>query len=445
MTLTYVLGLVASTLSMGEARLPAAEPACEVRRSAAVGTLLELWTQCPNRRPEIEDAIRDRGQEIVPQLIDAFRSRPDLRRGVVSSLGHMGEVGLTGLGLLGSEALYVLARAGPPDDDVVATLHGLGRPALDTLFAMLRDPDRDVRIFAVSSLRQWGPEAMDGLLEAMDANPDPDVRRLSAQAAAHIDSHRALPRLLLRLKDRSLTGTERKAVASLLVTIDDPAALDALVRVLKDASVERWVRWDLAEQMKQSGRPDVAAAAKKYGPTGRQGEGNPESPLGNILALACLVAVVAVFVRYKGQLTTGERMRLLVGGTISVYVAATVALPVSGLIGLGLGARPLWLTLAYAAALWAGSALGVAMIKGPRLPRACAPVVATGALLGFLAGFTLDRAVNWYLDRISSRILGFYESPLVLGITLAGALAASYLFRVPAGQQLETGRRIKER
>lgn len=427
--LAYIL--LGWSLTVGVARPSASAQVCEVPEHAPVGALFELWQRCPYLQAEIEGAVRTRGELVVPELVHVFETRPEVRLGVVRSLARMGEAGRAGLRELGTEGLYVLAKEGPAHDDVAAALPALGPRALDTLFQMLLDPNREVRIFAASALRLFGPDALDGLLVAMEANPDPDVRRMCGQAAAHIDAPKSLPGLLRRLREPGLAQSERKGTASLLVAIDDPAALAALVRLLRDPAVERWVRWDIAQQMKQSGRPAVVAAAREYGPAGRQGTGIPETSWSNVLAVALLAGVIGMVARCPGPLRRGERARLLAGGTVAVYLAASVALLIYTIMVVGLDASPVWLVAAVLAVVWGGSAFGVAIAKGADLPYAYVPIVATGSFLGFLGGFTLDRSMNWHLERVSTRLLGFYESPLVLGVTLAGALAASYLVRPP--------------
>jgi hypothetical protein len=402
---------------------------CQVSPQSPAVTLLEMWNRCPGSRDRVTTVIRQRGDGEAPELVALFQHRPDLRSAAVDGLRTLGQPGVAGISQLGSEGVRAMAGVWISGNGWLDVLRGLGPPALETLGEMLYDSDPDIRRFAAQYLPQLGPASLDALLKAMEASPDPDVRYACARGAARLDAQRALPGLLRLLQRRDLKGRERVQIASTLISIDDPAAIQALVAILRDPSLDRGARWGLAQDMKRSGRPAAVAAARKYGPTGSHGQGNPESPLGSILALLLLAGVVAAIALWRASLTVKERVRLVVGGTVGAYLAAAVAMPAAAILALGMGAAPLWLLASFWICQFAGALVCVALTKGPQLRAAYIPAVGIGATLGFVAGFMLDRTVNWYLERVTGQLLGFYESPLVLALTLAGALLGSYVVR----------------
>jgi hypothetical protein len=408
---------------------PCAANECEPQVGSSVSALLDLASRCPSR-VRIEDLLAVQGETVVPELVEAFHSTPGLRPEAVRMLARTGPAGLEAFGQLGTEGVMALAEAGLAEADSHRMLSALGPKLLPTLADMVKEPRRLPSLFAARALAGMGPVALDALLECLESSPGSTARNLCAWGAVDIDEGRTLGVILQRLRAPDLDEAERLSLGAVLARIDDQAALDAVVAILKDGSTSRAGRWSLAQALKATGRHDAVEAANRFGPTGRQGSGNPESPLGTIVAGLLIVGVVVTFVTAKGNLRLGQRARLVAGATVVVYLAATVAQLGWSLVAamgpLGLESVPLWMDVVYAGVLLLASSLGVAVVKGPNLPWRCAPVMGIGATTGFLVGFRLDLSVNWYLDRIVSNLLGFWYSPLVLGAVLAFALAASY-------------------
>lgn len=448
----WALAFAVSPVLLGAARPSSGGEECQISSGTPVVALLEAWVRCSaymrtcqltcgSIRNMVAAEIRRQGDATVPELVALFRARPELRSAAVDALRELaqwpaprGQAGLDGLRQLGSEGIHAMPEViGRTAHDWAPILRGLGSQARDALMRMLHDLNPEDRRFAAACLsllgEVLGPDEVDALLEVMEASPDPEVRYVCAGTAARLVGSKALPGLMRILQRQGLDSRERSRIAALLVAIDDPAAVQALVGVLKDPSVDRGARWGLAQDMKRSGHPSAVAAAKQYGPTGSRGQGNPESPLGSILTALFLGGAALTMALWKGPLTVKERTRLIIGGTVGVYLAAAVAIPATAVLVLGMDAAPLWLLASYWVFLLAGTSACVAVTKGPQLRAAYVPAVGIGAALGFVGGVALDRTVNWYLERSTSQLLGFYQSPLVLAVTLAGALLGSHVLR----------------
>jgi len=394
---------------------------CVPRPEMTVETLVTLWGRCANQT-ELEAACRERGEPATPELVTLFRDRPELRRAVLAALGAMGAPGQAAFRQLGLEGVDALARSGTRHQREL--LEGLGPEGTKILVEMLNEPDEHRQTFAVDQLRELRPaEALDALLRTMATSPYGSVKIRAAEAAATLAPHDAVPALVRLLSDPTLPAEYRGVVAQLLAGIDDPSALDAVAALLKDPSVERSMRWDVARALEKSGRPGALALARRYGPSGPQGSGNPESPVGGLLAVLALGGSLSALLLLRGAMTRGLRFRLVLAATLAPYPVAFLCASFYFTIGRTLGwATPVTIVVALGLAI----ATAIWLARGTDRPNVSIAAMSAATTACFLAAILLDLKVNWYLERMNEAY-GLFKSPLLLAITLAGATGGSYI------------------
>lgn len=381
-------------LAMGTAATPLPPSRCLPQAAMTIEVLLSLASQCGNRR-EFEDLVIQRTNAGASlDLATLFREKPELRRAILSTIVRMGSPGQEIFGQLGADGVRTLIKADLPEG--ARLLRSIGLQGM-----LARDPHRTVRSEAAAAVASIAPE-------------------------------RAVPRLLALLGDASREAEERGVLARLLAGIDDPRALDGLVVLLADSKVERWIRWDVAQELRRSGRPRAVAAARRYAPSGRQGSGNPDSPLGTLLALLTFGGSLGALLAFRGTLSRELRVRLVLVASIAPYCVVLFGLPFYVTIGMMFRGAT-YLVIATILAVASGLALRSVRVRDLLDVSIVAMSAATSIL--FMLGIALELKVNWYLDR-ATEAYGFLKSPLLLGLTLSGALAGSYV-RALAGRRAE--------
>lgn len=409
--------------------LPASQ--CVPRPETTVETLLALWWPCPNKG-ELERTIARRGEGSVPELLAAYRDRPELRRAIFETMVAMGPRGQEAFRQLGPDGVRALAKARLAEP--IKLLRGLGPEGTGILVEMLDYPDKNLQSFAAARLQELAPvEALEALLRAMESHPNEEVRIAAAETAAKIEPGRAIPGLLRMLHDESLGPTRRSGIAGLLASVDDTRALDAVVALLKDPQVERSIRWDVAQDLKKTGRPDAVSAARRYGPSGRHGSGNPDSLTGAVLTVLLLAFACALVVRAPGAMPVGSRVLLTLVATGATYLAAALVGPYvqTKAVGMifrtgGLNWPPL--VAGSIAVLWTAASLSVALFRGSHREDVSALAMGGATVVAFLAGVVVDTKVYWYLQRTIEPGLpaSAFQSLLVFAATVAGAVVGSY-------------------
>ena len=119
-----------------------------------------------------------------------------------------------------------------PGDEAVKALGKMGKAALSTLTALLRDEDGGVRRTAARALGELGDRRAVEPLTAVLRDRDADVREAAASALRQIGDPRLVERLIHKLKSASAGSRQEAAVA--LGELGDARAADALAVALKD-------------------------------------------------------------------------------------------------------------------------------------------------------------------------------------------------------------------
>ena len=97
-----------------------------------------------------------------------------------------------------------------------------------------RDPNPKVRAVALEAWRGIeGPKSLELLLDKLHSDPSREVRWQAAVELEALGDHRAVPALILALKDRD--PLVRTGAAEALKGIPDPEALQPLIRALRDS------------------------------------------------------------------------------------------------------------------------------------------------------------------------------------------------------------------
>jgi HEAT repeat protein/energy-coupling factor transporter ATP-binding protein EcfA2 len=209
-------------------QLSAASALGEIGDARASKFLIALLLRHPFREEVIVEALLKIGTPAIKQLIAVMHDDPEIR--------------------------------GCVEDD----LYGVrDARAIDSLIIMLRDPEKDVRIFAASALRKIGDAravepliaalndtsmavrfyAMDALgkigdvravepLIALLCDPDPNVRREAIEVLGRIGDTRAVRPLIVALRDPD--SKVRREAAYALGKIGDPSAVEPLIAALRD-------------------------------------------------------------------------------------------------------------------------------------------------------------------------------------------------------------------
>ena len=126
--------------------------------------------------------------------------------------------------------------AGTPPPTVETFADGLARHHIDVtetaLKAALADPDGEVRSLAAAQLAAMDDHpALTAILDALDAEPDPQVQVNLAGAATWLGSNRALDRLQRLCQNLNVPSTTRLDAARYVSNKDLPTCFSAVVQI----------------------------------------------------------------------------------------------------------------------------------------------------------------------------------------------------------------------
>jgi len=419
--------------------MPSRRPDPRWLRSAIVAAipLLLLLLAAESRAAEPDDVWQQRLQrqvaardpEVVPLLAEGIRQRPRMRQWALEQLVSMGPFGERALQSMGNEGVDLILLAFPTatHDQSLSLLKHMEPEASRHLFDLLEKADPEVRHAAANYLFQLQePQNVDRLLAVAERHSDSRVRLIAAQAVGWLEPQKGTAPLIALLQDPSLA----RGAAEALAKIDGPRANDALARWLRDPAQSRSDRWFVAQRLRATGRPDAIRTADRYGPTGPQGQGNPESSFGAWLAAAIMGGALLVLslLGRRGGLSVSARLAVVGVAVLGSYIGLLLILPLwvawssgaflsSGRIHGLSGAMVLavsWLCVFPTAAVWAARRMW-------RWQHVSALVVGVGSGLGALGGIMLHERIYWYVLQRSA-----HGSALTLATTSAAALLASY-------------------
>jgi len=227
----------------------------------------------PDKRDRAEAELTRMGAEAAPALIEALRtSDKDLLpiyQGVLVRIGtaatsHLIQSLLNDHPLIRGRVAEVLAQT-RESKAVPSLLEALGgefytvrsrsaralgaigdRQALEPLIAALKDPELEVRIESVKALGQFeDPDIFDNMADLLLEDPQIEARQAAAQALGQTKNPRALPFLMLALRDPFWWYEREQAADVLLQAIEGMGtqAVDTLLEALEDneGAVRRFV------------------------------------------------------------------------------------------------------------------------------------------------------------------------------------------------------------
>ncbi|MGE3820183.1 MAG: PVC-type heme-binding CxxCH protein [Isosphaeraceae bacterium] len=231
------------------------------------------------------------------------------------------------------------AKTRPP----AKTIDWPGTPlVLDAVRARLDDPQPLVRLAAVNAvIDERDQDALASLRAKFPGEKDPPVRLAAARAFGELKDREAVPLLTAALREPSATDAIQDAALASLEAIGDPAALNALLGVLKEGTlgedrqsrvVTALGRFSSADAInalvEATSSPSVAVRAAAAGALGTAGRGDVASP-----PLRALLDDPAVEVRKAAIGALGaQRDRLAIPGllnaadTLETRFEATLAL-----------------------------------------------------------------------------------------------------------------------
>ena len=204
-------------------------------------------------------------QDIVtPILIEAVRSGDSFTRAValepLASIADPAAVPAL-IEALSDQSLGVRANA-------MTALGRIGRPAqtaVPILIKVLSDKQGNIRISAAGALGAIGdPAAVPALTRALSGK-DKQLCGSAALALYHIDKSKreiAIPVLVETLRDKDASHMGRIRAIWGLVAIGDPAAVTALIEVLKDENSS--IRNNAANALETLGTPEAMKAVQDY-------------------------------------------------------------------------------------------------------------------------------------------------------------------------------------
>ncbi len=145
-------------------------------------------------------------------------------------------------------AARVLARARDEDPTVRAAalraLMNYRQPeSIAALLSGLDDPSPEVRAAALQSLQGAGGPDLAPRIRPFLRDPDPTVRSSAAQLLSNYGDRSAIPALLALLDERSTDFLQRTlhSVVDALGRLEEPAAVDPLLRLLEDAKEDETI------------------------------------------------------------------------------------------------------------------------------------------------------------------------------------------------------------
>lgn len=247
------------------AREGAARTLGELRDARAVDALVAaLRDKNPTVRTAAEDALVQIGSAAVRPLISAVKKQPEIRAIAKEALIKIGQAATAPLGGVlfdkdlavretAAAALGKIGDTGALEQLLAALKHGdfgakeaaaaglvrVGHPAIAPLIAALKDNKTRTRDTAAAALVRIGNPAVEPLIAVLQ---DGDVREVALEALAKIDpqwprsraARAAAPTFMRCLTDGD--DRMRRAAATFLGEIGDPAAVEPLVGAVLDSN-----------------------------------------------------------------------------------------------------------------------------------------------------------------------------------------------------------------
>ena len=206
----------------------------------------------------IKSALVKIGQPVVEPLVVMLQDKSSVIRYAAACILDEIKSGQLGWQPANSNEKIVYLVAHKQWDECVK----FGKPAVESLIAVLEDEDADVSQQAAEALGKTGQPAVEPLIAALDEHVSPNVRTYAATALGMIGDARAVEPLIAALKDgdshvrgwvaytlhnfkgdkqvvepliaalKDEDGTVRKYAAATLRKIGDERALDPLIAVL---------------------------------------------------------------------------------------------------------------------------------------------------------------------------------------------------------------------
>lgn len=192
------------------------------------------------------------------------------------------------------------------------SLKELGRDLVAPAVALMRDPEPEVRLVALSVAGLYDtPEVLDATLALLD-DPDEWIRITAVEQLGRTGDARIVPRLLPLLKEDAL----RWATIEALGAIGDERALPAMVSLLEDEREE--TRLEVLNAIQRFGRPEIAPQLQRCALTdpSRVVRDRAHEVLGRLrggdggegAGPASAVAQQSIRIRAAGEVTRLDRM-----------------------------------------------------------------------------------------------------------------------------------------
>jgi HEAT repeat protein len=246
---------------------------------------LVRWLAFPNAQTAVISALVAQGGAVVPLLIDQLAAtEPEVRRGAVAALGHLGLPRATHALValldeapeLSSTVAGALARIGDPEafeglvkllghreagvrQAAIGALNAISHPAMPSRIVSLLDSDNPrLRESAIRIAGYFGyPSARARVLQ-LTSDPDDDVQCAAIEHVPFFNGEGAIEVLLATLA-RSSAGARAAAVRALGHIHDDRASV-ALVEALRDDVF--WVRYYAARALAERRAAGAVSALK---------------------------------------------------------------------------------------------------------------------------------------------------------------------------------------
>jgi len=172
---------------------------------------------------------RERRADKVPVLIDLISgARGGVREAIITSLIQIG-----GAETVGSVKELLRAEESTLRNSAIEIIESIGEISVPELLPMLKDPDKDVRKFAVDILGNIGHKSAIPALEPLADDPDVNVRAATVEALGKIGDPRGLNILMKALDDKEWV---RIYAIESLSKIGTTEVASRLVPLLKDKS-----------------------------------------------------------------------------------------------------------------------------------------------------------------------------------------------------------------
>ncbi len=177
-------------------------------QSLVIEALGNIGPQAKSAVPDLADLLKEADKEVKPSILSTLaRMGPDAKP-AVAAIGSCLSTddketslqGLAALAALGPDAkdavgdiiALFLDEDLRPDNKLrlqaVRTLAKIGKPAVSKLIQNLSSPNRYMKVGVLEALGEIGSDAKEAIkpIQRLTSNPDPEIRRAAARAAAKI-------------------------------------------------------------------------------------------------------------------------------------------------------------------------------------------------------------------------------------------------------------------